>query len=69
MNHSPFDQPAVIAELQHQLEQIPGWGLRGGMEGLPYVMLDELKTDEDREKLLRVLEWIDEKLSTATKST
>ena len=69
VNHSPFDQPTVIAELQHQLEQIPGWGLRGGMEGLPYVLLDELKTDEDREKLLRVLEWIDEKLSTATKST
>ena len=69
VNHSPFDQPAVIAELQHQLEQIPGWGLRVGMEGLPYVMLDELKTDEDRQKMLRVLEWIDEKLSTATKST
>ena len=50
VNHSPFDQPAVIAELQRQLEQIPGWGLRGGMEGMPYVMLDELKTDEDREK-------------------
>lgn len=69
VNHSPFDQPAVVAELQQHLEQIPGWDLRGGMEGLPFVMLDELKTDEDRQELLRVLEWINEKLTTASKST
>ncbi len=70
VNHSPFDRPGVIADLQHQLEQIPGWSVRGGgMDGLPYVLLDELKTDEDRQKLLRVLEWIDERLVTATKST
>lgn len=67
VNHSPFDQPSVIAALQHQLEQIPGWGLRGGMEGLPYVKLDELKTDQDRQKLLNVLDWIYEKLAAALK--
>jgi len=66
VNHAPFNQPAVLAELQQQLEQIPGWDLRGGMEGLPYIMLDELKTDADRKKLLGVLEWIAERLSTAT---
>jgi hypothetical protein len=69
VNHSPFDQPAIIAELQQQLEQIPGWNLRGGMDGLPYVMLDELKTDDDRQKLLKVLDWINVKLTAASKST
>lgn len=67
VNHAPFNQPAVLAELQQQLEQIRGWNLRGGMEGLPVVMLDELKTDQDREKLLNVLDWIYEKLAEASK--
>lgn len=69
VNHPPFDQPAVIAELQQQLEEIPGWELRGGMEGLPYVMLDALKTDEDRQKLLKVLGWIYRKLNASSNPT
>ena len=38
-------------------------------EAMPYVMLDEVTTDEDRDKLLKVLGWIDEKLTAASKST
>jgi hypothetical protein len=66
---APFDQPEVLAELQRQFDQIPGWNLRGGMEGLPFVMLDELKTDQDRQKLLSVLDWIHEKLTAASNAT
>lgn len=55
--------PAVRRTLQSRLEMIPGFQLRGGMQGLPYINVDDLKTDDDRKTVIGVLDWLVEQLT------
>ncbi len=56
--YPPFDAIETQKQLETMLSQIPGFVIRGGMTGLPYVDMDKLETAQDREALIQVLDWI-----------
>lgn len=56
--YPPFDAIETQKQLETMLSQIPGFVIRGGMTGLPYVDMDKLETAQDREALVQVLDWI-----------
>ena len=57
--HHPFKNALGRDALQKKLEEIPGWTLsNAGMEGFPYVSIEEVKTDADRRKIVESLDWI-----------
>lgn len=64
--HEQFQNEDTLQELESMLRRIPGFDPRGGMKGLPYVDMDQLATEKDRNAVLAVIEWILNKLSQAT---
>ncbi|MCR9293458.1 MAG: hypothetical protein NXI32_12110 [bacterium] len=58
----PFTEQKARDELQARLELIPGFDLRGGMMGLPFIDVDQL-ADADYPQVFSVLEWIEQKLT------
>jgi len=59
---APFDAPDVRQKLQARLGQIPGFDLRGGMEGLPFIQIGSQQSGADMDKILSILDWIAEQL-------
>tara|TARA_R110002049_G_scaffold2750_3_gene21823 strand:- start:11129 stop:12265 length:1137 start_codon:yes stop_codon:yes gene_type:complete len=57
----PFDDPNQRDELRRILEKIPGFDLHGGMDGLPLIDLDKLTDENDRQAVLDVLDWINDR--------
>ncbi|MEO2015175.1 MAG: hypothetical protein ABGZ53_12465 [Fuerstiella sp.] len=66
---APFDDPDVSQQLQTRLEQIPGFDLRGGMEGLPFIQIGSQQTDADMDSILSMLDWIAEQLDSVPAGT
>ncbi len=65
----PFDLQETRDELEAMLTKIPGFVMRdGGMTGLPYIAMDKLETDRERESVLQVLSWIYDKLQPGSAS-
>lgn len=58
----PFNDPEILQELEDKLSVLPGFDVRGGMTGLPYINMDKLETAKVRESLVQVLDWIYDKL-------
>ncbi len=61
----PFSDPVILLELEQKLRALAGFDIRGGMSGLPYVDMDKMQSDQQRESLLKVLDWIYVKLGSA----
>jgi hypothetical protein len=61
--YEPFQDESTLRELDSMLKKIPGFDPRGGMKGLPYVDMDQLATEKDRNAVLAVIEWILQKVS------
>jgi hypothetical protein len=66
---APFDAPDVSQQLQTRLEQIPGFDLRGGMEGLPFIQIGSQQSDADMDEILSILDWIAEQLTSVSAGT
>ena len=62
--YPPFNTSDTQKQLETMLTKIPGFEIRGGMTGKPYIDIDKLETVRDRESLIQVLDWICEKLET-----
>ncbi|MCU0713274.1 MAG: hypothetical protein MUC43_14530 [Pirellula sp.] len=65
-SHPQFAQPEVLADMRSRLESLPGFNIRGGMQGLPCVKVDQITKEEDLNKLLQLLDWFLEKLRLTT---
>lgn len=57
-SYAPLQDEATLSELESMLKKIPGFNPRGGMKGLPYVDMDQLATEQDRNAVLGVIDWI-----------
>ena len=66
---APFDAPDVRQQLQTRLEQIPGFDLRGGMEGQPFIQIGSEQSDADMNRILSMLDWIAEQLDSVPAGT
>ena len=66
---APFDAPDVRQQLQTRLEQIPGFDLRGGMEGQPFIQIGSEQSDADMNRILSILDWIAEQLTSVSVGT
>ena len=51
-----------VWQKKDRLANVPGFEIRGGMKGLPYVDLPQLNTADDLDELIGILDWIVEQL-------
>lgn len=61
--YPPFDRQETMVELETILSKIPGFTLRGvGITGLPFIEMDRLESERDRESVTQILNWFYDKL-------
>lgn len=66
--YPPFDSEQQRKQLQLRLEKVAGFRERGGMTAAPCIELQDLKTSDDTESLLDVLDWMFDELVRADKA-
>jgi len=68
-SYEQFQNEETLRELESMLRKIPGFDPRGGMRGLPFIDMDMLATEQDRNAVLAVIDWILHTLSNGATQT